>query len=408
VPTDLATAQNEMRSAELQLADILRTDRKVERPRTDAINSSRCVVPTVSRLTFAVTKAKSLPLGVRIRLMSSANATPLLEIYPTIAARAQIESIPLPISGAISIRCDQKRSARNGGTLPVAEDNLAVGACSVQFDYQRLPSDVRQNLSDYGPQDLLISVHKTGDENTNDGSRSAPLTAGYQPVEPSKPTLSWITEEPVPSKEPVIVASLPLPKGNVDPDGVYQVRIVLNTGANSTVVYRPGRAAAASSADEDAFSATIRVTGEYALPIASHTRIFATIPVNAFGVRFPASPADLQSSGDSRVYQSAQIKAGVMLAAEPWNYFTARNDWPLKPRVLVGMNLVNLVNAAFTPSLLAGVAGTFPLVDSSSQIGTSVAMGLFWEVDLREDHAFDNGHILFTVGFNILSLGTPK
>jgi hypothetical protein len=52
---------------------------------------------------------------------------------------------------------------------------------------------------------------------------------------------------------------------------------------------------------------------------------------------------------------------------------------------------------------------SLPLVDSPSQLGTSVAIGMFWEHDFREvDNSPANNHFLITLGLNVLTLASPK
>jgi len=126
-------------------------------------------------------------------------------------------------------------------------------------------------------------------------------------------------------------------------------------------------------------------------------------------VRFPASSVDLKNSSSPTAFEATTLTAGLLAAIEPWDYRAARNPWPLPLRFMAGMQLVNLTTPQFAPSLLLGVTAAFPVIESPSALGSAIAIGLFWETDLREPLPLDHGgHLLLTLGFNFLSLLSPS
>jgi hypothetical protein len=63
---------------------------------------------------------------------------------------------------------------------------------------------------------------------------------------------------------------------------------------------------------------------------------------------------------------------------------------------------------SFKPSVMVGMSIAAPLVDAPSQLGTAIALGFFYENDLREPDPLRRGHrLLITFGFNVLSLFSP-
>ena len=93
---------------------------------------------------------------------------------------------------------------------------------------------------------------------------------------------------------------------------------------------------------------------------------------------------------------------------ERWDYDKGRNPWPLNPVIQVGghFNGTSKGDVGFNP--LFGVAATFPLVQEEtpvgSQLGTKATLGLFFELDTRDN----SPHALLALSINIGSLLSGK
>ena len=75
--------------------------------------------------------------------------------------------------------------------------------------------------------------------------------------------------------------------------------------------------------------------------------------------------------------QVTPLKVGLLLGFEPWDYDRGKHLWPIPVRFLLGWHAVDLINTYFSPSLLAGASVTLPLIESPSQLNTSLALGAF-------------------------------
>lgn len=178
--------------------------------------------------------------------------------------------------------------------------------------------------------------------------------------------------------------------------------------SSSGFVLRDAADANRDRLDERAnYKARVRLRGPYGL--GSPIRVFVTIPVNVVGVRFPASPSDLNKSSDSPLYQSTTLTAGVAVALEPWNYALGRNGSRIPFRVSGGMNFIALSDKVFAPSLVVGAAFVLPVIEGPTAVSSAVSLGAYYENDLREQHPLETGHrLLLTFGFNLFSLLSPQ
>jgi hypothetical protein len=404
-------------------------------------DEDRCLVRRPNRIPFIVSQPHTQPMSVTIELATTTSpseetkddigdetvdASPVLVLDVELAAAARIESIPAPIATATFIDCGSGAAEAEGthlagdttSTTPMvggrnenplkhdakvtaaekelrraktsdgqviknyamrAVDDAAIqnGTCRAYFDPQRLLGGKGQI---YGPQALQVTVHHEG--------------AGQDG------TATWIIS-PDRAGEPV---QLPVPQDDAHGSGVYQV--VIKQATQSDVVYRKG--VRTTGAPEGQFVARLRPRGPFGWSNGAF-RSFVTIPLNITGLRFPASPRDLSRSSLPTNFSSASLQAGVLLGIERWNYDLGRNPWAVPIRALVGFNIVDLKQASFTPSFMIGLSMTVPLIDSPSQLGTSLALGGFYEVDLRDDHPFRTGNrFLVTFGLNLFSLFGAK
>lgn len=103
-------------------------------------------------------------------------------------------------------------------------------------------------------------------------------------------------------------------------------------------------------------------------------------------------------------------KSDQLHGAELWDYELARPIGPFPVRALVGLNFLTVQEPILVPSFFVGMSVTAPLVESPSILGTSLAVGAYWEVDLRHSEPFNQGnHFFLTLGFNAFSLvSVPK
>jgi hypothetical protein len=269
--------------------------------------------------------------------------------------------------------------------VSIENDDVERGKCNVTFSRDWLSTAERNAFAQYGPQLVSITVHRDGSETDKDGSAQWTIRNASDSV------------------------GLPAPKTGTDGDAFYHVQIQTVTDSPRHP-YRSG----AAPADElgrtagQRFEAVLRPRGPFSwwpLPV----RTFFTIPLNVTSMRFPASPIDLRSSSSRSQYQVLTLDAGVLFAIEPWNYSRAKNLFPVPIRLLTGFNIVNLSAGSLDPSFVVGGSLTAPLVDSGSQFGTSLALGGFYEIDLREQSPWAHGrHFLLTFGINLFSLAGAK
>jgi hypothetical protein len=304
------------------------------------------------------------------------------ELVPA-AEKKRVKAIELTSNAAKEIEGAKKKVLLNGSVRSLKNDDaLRNGDCRLSLK-QTSPLLLDSDLLElYGPQAINVVVVRNGDN--ADGS-----------------TL-WTIEGP----DAEFVLSPPLAEST--PDKPYTIRAQISE-QDSVVVYRPGAFAARQdgvrTGRDYSYEAKLRPRGPFGFNGPSNSvRYFLTVPLNVTGLRFPANPRDLTASSDAGHVQVTTLQAGLLGAVEPWDYDSGRPLWAVPLRFMAGMNLVDLNGGRFVPSILAGVSVTAPLLDSPSQFGTSVAIGIFWEADLRDEHPLETSHALITLGLNIFSL----
>ena len=111
--------------------------------------------------------------------------------------------------------------------------------------------------------------------------------------------------------------------------------------------------------------------------------------MNIAGLQFPASPADLRTSSDTKAVQIATMDIGLKLGIEPWNYRHAVNPWPLNPvfiPIAVFFRSFATDAAALTrPRAFLAFGGEIrlPLNKGENQADVDFALGAFYALDLR-------------------------
>lgn len=193
--------------------------------------------------------------------------------------------------------------------------------------------------------------------------------------------------------------TLKLPSKTNDTNVVYEVAVLSIT---------PG---VPEQAAESIVVGRLRPRGLFGIPSWKAQklgwRMYLTVPVNALGIRAKASGLDLKSSSDNPNLQLAVLETGLLFVVEPWSYIRARNSSPIPLYVAGGVTFSTLdVDAGVVnPHFVFGGGLSLPLVTGTSQLDTSLTLGVYWNVDLRRSHPFAEGnHALFTVGTNALSI----
>lgn len=326
--------------------------------------------------------------GLKARAASAMRAADEQGAQIPIAAQ-KLEEVRKAASSAFAKAANEIEQAKgwqvhSGSTRALPNDQaLQSGQCRLSLD-QSSPLLADPALFKlYGYQTIEVSVVREGDA-----------------VE-----LSTVWDLEGPNSEYVLAP----PAGTDAPERPYVVRASVSELGQKTV-YRPGAFDAkrekVRTGSEFSFEARLRPRGPYGF--TQPVRAFVTVPLNITGVRFPAAPRSLRKSSDAGHVQVSTLRVGLLGAIEPWNYDNGRTAWAMPFRFLGGMNLVDLGSGRLAPSVLVGASITAPLIDAPSQLGTSVAVGAFWEVDLRDQSPLRASHLLITAGFNIFSLFGAK
>lgn len=191
--------------------------------------------------------------------------------------------------------------------------------------------------------------------------------------------------------EQVIEIPFAFPSDSVSPTDVFRIEWV-------------------SSEGEVVLIALARPRGYFGLPAASHgksVRVYVTVPISLVGLRLPASGRDLESSSQSRYLGVSSFSTGAMFVVEPWNYNIGKNLIAALPIYFASGFLFSLVGSEGVgrPQFLMGGGISFPLVQGSSHLDTSIAIGFHYGMDLGQRHpAAEGSHFLITFGANVLSL----
>jgi hypothetical protein len=392
----------------------------------------RTPVPTpahsidLGEITFGVFYPQRQPYSVTVELVdrTGSGALPGSESEADVVFRGQIvlarsaryESLPLPLARALHVECGEQAPRRglfpsvppptdatldvitNGHTRAVNDEDVTTGNCRLVYSYQLVLSALGLDDSEesmdvlkyYGRQELTLKVRRGQAE-----------------------------QEVVWSIDPTVDTDvrLPIPEDAKNATGIYTVVASLRGRLPPAVVYRPGGTTVQTSTSpalgDLEFKANLRPRGPFGWKVAP-IRVFMTFPINFTGIRFTARPKELESSSESPNVQVTSMEAGILLAVEPWNYDKGRNLWPVPVRFMTGANLYNLTEKSATPSWITGASLTLPIFDlqkgvAEDQLGTDVALGLFWEVDVAENDWLTSGHhFLATLGLNVLSLFGAK
>lgn len=427
-------------------------------------NPEKCRLSTITRISFAARERSPLPL---IATLKGSSTSGNFTVNVALASESRVESLPIPIASLIEIKCGQAQRRTqaadpcgeyllssetritNSSTRAVDDDELRGGLCRAYIDYNAMapakpkqtqtqmqtqseaPTEdtnqvgpARQRAILWGPQTVEIRVHREGageDAVTRWTLRpeekidlSVPPTTkplrSYDGPNAQGRLNKWTEDK---GRCNVDFMALPVPANDQQGDGPYRVDIRVDA-LTPEATYRDATGSGQSKTQliaglpDRQFRAVLRPRGPFGFR-KRQIRMFATIPVQISGLRLPAIPRNLRASTDNPYAELTSIRSGVLVALEPWDYDAGRNRWALPLRFLAGFNLlsVDVRGASFEPTATLGVAATFPLLQSdkkiASQIGTSLALGLMGELDLRDAHPY----LLVSLGFNVLSLLAP-
>lgn len=404
-------------------------------------DSLRCPTESIAELHFHTHSTQSTPLTVDLigyEDGAASGSNPVVQISRLrLASEARKESIVMPLRQLAMVLCRYKYS-----TLPVSHNSI-VGVydkdiesqtCSLviprwqdviskkETDAQRemsqssagkkdsrihrkraeqlakeaadlkslLPTVNQQvleiferNAHMYGPQRIQIKITQDGESSTD----------------------TWIYDPNGNSDEwPLRVKNF---KSSRNQSSIYEIEAAIIDKADKGNVDGVSYQFGTTSQNDRVFSCQLRPTGLFALPRTSNLRIFVTVPVDVTAIRFPGSAIDLRRSSANPLVQVQALKAGLLFGFEPWDYDRGKTLWPIPVRFLVGFHAVDLITTYFSPSLLAGVSLTVPVIESSSLLSTSLALGAFYGYDLREPKEVAS-HFLLTLGFNFFSLFGAK
>jgi hypothetical protein len=341
----------------------------------------------LGRIRYFVSRRLKTPLVVTLELVQLRKPDPALltSVDLTLSAEARPESIPLPITEAVTVQCTADRwkldhpvsTAQRGGSIAIDDDALERGRCQLRIDYGKLTTtspNLGRFLDVYGDQALEITVAR--------GKKKASFTVVVVPTDPA--------------------VSVPLvaPEEAADESGPYHVSVRLVAGRKD-VHYRNPLPSAATDQVEDprlTFHATLRPRGRHGFTYP--VRMYVTFPVTPVTLRFPPRAAMLSASSQSSMVQVETVRAGAMFAIEPWDYDSDRNPLRLPISLQGGLSFLRFQDKPVQFSLLMGVSLDFPIIDKS-YTETSIAIGVFYEIGLEERWRDANRGYVITAGLDL-------
>jgi hypothetical protein len=360
---------------------------------------------------FQVNNAQSTPLTVKLGLFHRTTVEPLLQVDARIADGAGKQSVPMAIRAHIAVYCDRDEYINlNEQTRAVVDDALATHQCVAVFvpsaqavdAFTNRPTNIGEaNWKNQKPQFKEMPVPTMPDPLTSSLYGPQSLVVQVKQDAGEVNSVDWQIADPT----QMAFITIPKPKGTAS-SNVYTVEVAHKAKGNYRGIGQiPVNGDTLDRADLRA-RVYLRPRGPFGwnkLPV----RTYVTIPVQLSGLRFPASGYELKSSTDPTVYQFVSPRVGMLIVVEPWNYDLGRNFSPFGFSVAGGLSLLQASTNPVSVSTLLGVQLQLPLVESPSQLGTSISLGLFWENNLRENGLQAN-HALLTLGVNVLTLLAPK
>lgn len=364
-------------------------------PTPSRASSGRCILRNFDQVAFEVIGGQPAPLVAHVELRSAKDADVRLRASVPLASEARLQSIPIPVGEYAAVRCVHptvvgpriQEEILNGTTRAIEDGALENGECAVVFDNKAFRAAHANTWALYGEQVLELQIRREGSAPLPSARLSIPGGAADGDLPQS------VRLTPPPADDP----------GSAAPY-LLELRI-----ASDDAVYGESERAASGEAVVDpayAFRARLRPRGRFGLPWPF--RAFLTVPINFTGLRFPASPRDMEASSDSTHVQSVPLTAGLLASFEPWDYDRGTPLLTFPMRLQGGFNFVELGSGDFSPSVLVGGSITAPLLESPSALGSSLALGFYWEIDLRDGKPLAQSRFLVTFGLNLFSFFGAK
>lgn len=390
-------------------------------------------------------------------------ATPLLKAPVEIAKAARRESIALPVRNLLEVEClvgdKHDATAFANDTKAIDEEAVRQGRCRIRVSRERvcamsratgkLPGNSKTDIwyggiGLYGPQFVKVSIQRGSAQRsevewffnmprTEEVAQYCDAASGLLRSVALEREADELTRtlgkddqrvkakreeaekaRAIEKSEKSLLAfpelTLPAPSEAANATQVYTVEAKVEITPLANVKYRGGTLERAGGQGIHTdhghlrFVTYLRPRGLFGWRCCVRTYVTATTQLG--GLRFPAEPRELRNSSQSPDYQFVSPRLGILGTLEPWDYDQGINPWPLNPTLQGGAHFLNLTDGTVELSSLLGVALTVPLVtDISSQLGTKVTVGAFWE------HNFlGKDHLLLSLSLNIGSLlsGTQK
>ncbi len=348
--------------------------------------------PDVSLIRFRARSPVRAPIHATLELARASEV--VLSFDVELAKGASRRSIPFPVGRATHVQCPRQagspywRAGDASGTVSADNKSIKLDACKLEIRCEELLDAIkdRHGVEDaalvkqlarlYGPQRVKVKVVDRSNGKSTEIERIVRI------------------EDPQHLEIP-----LDFPTESTDPNNLYLVDLRHVDDD-------------AKEADARTSVAQIRPRGAFGLPPARSrngegVRLYATVPVNLAGFRFPASGRDLANSSQSPNVDVTTLDTGLLLAMEIWNYNVAANASAIPVYFASGMLFSTIENGknVVRPNFVLGGGLSLPLLQGTQQLDTSLALGLYWSVDLRRAEPFRTGnHFMVTLGANILSL----
>lgn len=355
----------------------------------------------------------------------------VLKLDVPLAAKARVESLPLPARDMLEVVCNGEKVAFwNSEVHAIRETAMPEGECRVQLkpkDAQVADKDRAewQQLHDlltlYGPQTFSVIVRRGGVEDkqlwqfsptARDGRCNCP---GFEVKAVRQPF--WAQS-----------ITLGEPKSDTKTDAYYTVEIRPIARQDIAVAYRKSSLQKIDETDvkiagELTFTTRLRSRGTFAFPIAPRlearrvegeykkpvaVRTYLSLSVIASALRFPASQTDRRTSQSSTSVQYVSPVVGALWSWELWDYDRGVNRLPLNLTAQAGGHFYKAGPGDITFNPIGGIAMTLPIVQeetpAGSQLGTKATLGFYGEIDTRDC----TPHFMIAVGANIGSLLSGK
>jgi hypothetical protein len=403
------------------------------------VHKQEDVKEDLQQISFVVNEEMPHPPTVTLQLAQTikfardekVNRFDVLKLDIPLAAKARVESLPLPARDMLEVVCnDEKVGFWNSEVHAIGETALAEGECRVQLKPQdaQVPKKdkeewkkTHQLLRLYGPQTFSVIVRRGGVEDKQLWQFSP--TTRDEPKPSDKPK-----EDKTLARQPFWSQSLTLgePKSDTKTDAYYTVEIRPIARQDIAVAYRKSSLEKIDETDvkvagELTFTTRLRSRGMFAIPyVKQHDRqdgvykkplalrTYLSLSVIASALRMPAAKTDRPTSTSSTDIQYVSPVVGALWSWELWDYDRGKNPVPLNPTLQVGGHFYKTANGDITFNPLGGIAMTLPVIQEETPVGSQLSskatLGLYFEVDTRDM----TGHALLAVSANIGSLLSGK